>query len=182
MASHDATEIAEMVDQMLEVGDPTIHDIRYGIGELIRVETEGENRQDVLDALAEKLPPDPAAVEKLPPADDTPKVAEGTGEPMTAIEVPADGTQVTLNGEGSDVGDQINEAGSDDAGDPASTEGPEATDAGSEAAGDPGDQEPVNLDGLDKAGLLAFADEHSIEVNRNLGETKLRAQILAARG
>lgn len=36
------------------------------------------------------------------------------------------------------------------------------------------------LDPLDRAGLLAFADEHRLEVNRRLGEARLRQAIADA--
>lgn len=49
--------------------------------------------------------------------------------------------------------------------------------ADEDAASEP---EPVDLSELDKDGLLAFADEHKIQVDRRLGEDNLRAAILAA--
>lgn len=40
--------------------------------------------------------------------------------------------------------------------------------------------EVVNLDELDRDQLLAYADEHNIDVNRRLGEAKLREAISEA--
>lgn len=40
--------------------------------------------------------------------------------------------------------------------------------------------EVVNLDELDREQLLAYADEHGIDVNRRLGEENLRAAIAEA--
>ena len=101
-------------------------------------------------------------------------------------------------------GDQTADADSDEGADPDSDEeavdGPDETVAGSPAdaemigiVGDPGEtatlesagdgilgDQIVNLDELDREQLLAYADEHDIDVNRRLGEAKLRDAIVSA--
>lgn len=101
-----------------------------------------------------------------PTAEVTPKPAGGDVPADAAVEVTVDGTNENHTAAVGSV--EVIEVSVGETGElPAGADG-ESTDP------------IVNLDDLDRAQLLAYADEHGIGVNRRLGEVKLREAISEA--